>query len=120
MRHYAGWVVVDVLDEPAADGQRILRIQSPDGAQETWSHRTSRCSARKGEGDAGGRSVTGSSWKRERDRHEKAVARINGKYCVREQPRSWWEEEDDESAEVRLEDILAALEGTEGGALIPK
>jgi hypothetical protein len=53
MRQYAGWVVVDVLDEPAADGQRILRIQSPDGAQETRSHRTSRCSARKGEGDAG-------------------------------------------------------------------
>jgi hypothetical protein len=34
-RQYAGWVVVDVLDEPAADGQRILRIQSPDGTQET-------------------------------------------------------------------------------------
>lgn len=35
MRQYAGWVVVDVLDEPAADGQRILRIQSPDGIQQT-------------------------------------------------------------------------------------
>ena len=35
MRQYEGWVVVDVLDEPAADGQRILRIQSPDGTQET-------------------------------------------------------------------------------------
>lgn len=31
----AGWVVVDVLDEPAANGQRILLIQSPDGTQET-------------------------------------------------------------------------------------
>jgi hypothetical protein len=30
-----GWVVVDVLDEPAAGGQRILRIQSPDGSEET-------------------------------------------------------------------------------------
>lgn len=35
MRQYAGWVVVGVLDEPAADGQRILRIQSPDVTQET-------------------------------------------------------------------------------------
>jgi hypothetical protein len=35
MRQYAGWVVVDVLDEPAEDGQRILRIQSPDGTQES-------------------------------------------------------------------------------------
>ena len=35
MRQYAGWVVVDVLDEPAADGQAILRIQSLDGTQET-------------------------------------------------------------------------------------
>jgi hypothetical protein len=34
-RQYAGWVVVDVLDEPAAGGQRILRIQSPDGSEET-------------------------------------------------------------------------------------
>jgi len=31
----AGWVVVDVLAEPAADGQRILLTQSPDGTQET-------------------------------------------------------------------------------------
>lgn len=35
MRQYEGWVVVDVLAEPASDGQRILRIQSPDGTQET-------------------------------------------------------------------------------------
>jgi hypothetical protein len=34
-RQYAGWVVVDVLDEPAAGGQRILRIQSPDGSEDT-------------------------------------------------------------------------------------
>ena len=33
-RQYRGWIVVDVLDEPADDGQRILRIQSPDGSQE--------------------------------------------------------------------------------------
>ena len=35
MRQYTGWVVVDVLDEPATDGQAILRIQSPDGTEET-------------------------------------------------------------------------------------
>lgn len=30
---YRHWVVVDLLDEPVADGQLILRIQSPDGSQ---------------------------------------------------------------------------------------
>jgi hypothetical protein len=35
MRQYEGWVVVDVLDEPAEDGQAILKIQSPAGTQET-------------------------------------------------------------------------------------
>lgn len=34
-RQYRGWIVVDVLDEPSDDGQLILRIQSPDGSQET-------------------------------------------------------------------------------------
>lgn len=35
MRQYSGWVVVEVLDEPAADGEGILQIQSPEGTQET-------------------------------------------------------------------------------------
>ncbi len=29
MKQYRGWVVVDVELTPAADGQHILRIQSP-------------------------------------------------------------------------------------------
>ena len=35
MRQYRGWIVVDVLDDPADDGQMILQIQSPDGSEET-------------------------------------------------------------------------------------
>lgn len=38
MRQYRDWKVVEVLDEVADDGQRILRIQSPDGTQETLRH----------------------------------------------------------------------------------
>ena len=34
-RQYRDCVVVDVLDEPVADGQLILQIQSPHGSQET-------------------------------------------------------------------------------------
>jgi hypothetical protein len=34
-RQYRDWVVVDLLDEPVADVKLILRIQSPDGSQET-------------------------------------------------------------------------------------
>lgn len=35
MHQYRGWKVVEVLDEVVEDGQRTLRIQSPDGTQET-------------------------------------------------------------------------------------
>jgi hypothetical protein len=55
MRQYAGWVVVDVLDEPAADGQRILRLQSPDGAQETLVTSDVAVSSLEDEDEEGGR-----------------------------------------------------------------